>query len=199
VRFGVEPDDTSARLVPIYDGIAKARAVAAVGKTVTGRPRHVARLRHLDRVPDPRPLLRFPDPPPPRPASVTMALPLAVLATNVTPSRALYYASRATIGFTRAVPDLLWALPFVTPLGLRRTGDGGALDPHAGPGVRRDDRERGHGADRRAVTDRGQPAAGVHPPRGAHCAAAMNLFQYREVSLLLIVIFVIVCAAERLI
>src|ERR1700722_3874843 len=52
-------------------------------------------------------------------AGVAMALPLAVLAaTNVSPSRALYYASRATIGFTRAVPDLVWALLFVTAVRL---------------------------------------------------------------------------------
>jgi hypothetical protein len=39
------------------------------------------------------------------PAGVVVPLPLVVPATtNVTPSRALYYASLAAIGFTRAVP-----------------------------------------------------------------------------------------------
>ena len=65
-------------------------------------------------------------------AGVVMALPLAVLAaTNVTPSRALYYASRATIGFTRAVPDLVWALLFVTAVGLGPFPGGLALAVHS--------------------------------------------------------------------
>ena len=65
-------------------------------------------------------------------AGVAMALPLAVLAaTNVTPSRALYYASRATIGFTRAVPDLVWALLFVTAVGLGPFPGGLALAVHS--------------------------------------------------------------------
>ncbi len=50
---------------------------------------------------------------------VAMALPLAVLAArNVTPSRVLYGAARAVIAVTRAVPDLVWALLFVTAVGL---------------------------------------------------------------------------------
>jgi phosphonate transport system permease protein len=50
---------------------------------------------------------------------VIMALPLAILAAeNVTPSRYVYYAARGTIGFARAVPDLVWALLFVTAVGL---------------------------------------------------------------------------------
>ena len=65
-------------------------------------------------------------------AGVAMALPLAVLAAgNVTPSRALYYASRATIGFTRAVPDLVWALLFVTAVGLGPFPGGLALAVHS--------------------------------------------------------------------
>ena len=52
-------------------------------------------------------------------AGIVLALPLAVLAaSNVTPSRVLYYVSRGLIGFTRAVPDLVWALFFVTAVGL---------------------------------------------------------------------------------
>jgi phosphonate transport system permease protein len=50
---------------------------------------------------------------------VIMAIPLAVLAAeNVTPSRGLYYAARGAIGFARSVPDLVWALLFVTAVGL---------------------------------------------------------------------------------
>ncbi len=50
---------------------------------------------------------------------VLMALPLAVLAAaNVSPARPLYYLARATIALTRAVPDLVWALLFVTAVGL---------------------------------------------------------------------------------
>src|SRR5262249_45592764 len=45
---------------------------------------------------------------------VVIAVPLALLAAaNVTPSRFAYYAARAVIGFTRSVPDLVWALIFV--------------------------------------------------------------------------------------
>lgn len=50
---------------------------------------------------------------------VILAFPLAILAAaNVTPARPLYYAARAVIGVTRAVPDLVWALLFVTAVGL---------------------------------------------------------------------------------
>jgi phosphonate transport system permease protein len=50
---------------------------------------------------------------------VLLAFPLSLLAAaNVTPARPLYYAARALIGITRAVPDLVWALLFVTAVGL---------------------------------------------------------------------------------
>lgn len=52
-------------------------------------------------------------------AGVIMAVPLAVLAAaNVTPARVLYYLSRGVIGFTRSVHELVWALLFVTAVGL---------------------------------------------------------------------------------
>lgn len=61
-------------------------------------------------------------------AGVAMALPLVVLAgTNVTPSRAIYYASRATIGSTRAVSNQVWAPLFVTAVGLGPLPSGLAL------------------------------------------------------------------------
>ena len=50
---------------------------------------------------------------------VLLAFPLAILAAaNVTPALPLYYGARALIGITRAVPDLVWALLFVTAVGL---------------------------------------------------------------------------------
>ncbi|MFI4988467.1 MAG: PhnE/PtxC family ABC transporter permease, partial [Alphaproteobacteria bacterium] len=65
-------------------------------------------------------------------AGVILALPLAVLAAaNVTPSRLLYYLARALIGFTRAVPDLVWALLFVTAVGLGPFPGGLALAVHS--------------------------------------------------------------------
>jgi phosphonate transport system permease protein len=170
-------------------------------------------------------------------AGVAMALPLAVLAaTNVTPSRALYYASRATIGFTRAVPDLVWALLFVTAVGLGPFPGGLALAVHSIGMLGRLFAETIEnmdmapidalaltGANRMQVFTHGVvpsvlPALlGIGLYRldenirsslvlgfvgaggiGFQLLTAMNLFQYREVSLLLIVIFVIVFAAERL-
>jgi phosphonate transport system permease protein len=51
--------------------------------------------------------------------AIILSLPLAVLAAeNVTPSRPVYVAARAVIAITRAVPDLVWALLFVTAVGL---------------------------------------------------------------------------------
>jgi len=51
--------------------------------------------------------------------ALVLSLPLAVLAAeNVTPSRALYAIARGVIAVTRAVPDLVWALLFVTAVGL---------------------------------------------------------------------------------
>ena len=143
----------------------------------------------------------------------------------------------AIIGFTRAVPDLVWALLFVTAVGLGPfpggAGAGGAFGRHARPAVRRNDRAHGHGADRCVGADRRQPHAGVHATAwcptvlpallgialyrldenirsslvlgfvgaggiGFQLLTAMNLFQYREVSLLLMMTFVIVLGAERM-
>jgi len=51
--------------------------------------------------------------------AVGLSLPLAVLAAeNVTPSRGLYLAAWGVIAVTRAVPDPVWALLFVTAVGL---------------------------------------------------------------------------------
>jgi phosphonate transport system permease protein len=63
---------------------------------------------------------------------VIMALPLEMLAAvNVTPSRYLYYAARGVIGFARAVPDLVWALRFVTAVGLGPFPGALALSVHS--------------------------------------------------------------------
>jgi phosphonate transport system permease protein len=52
-------------------------------------------------------------------ASAILSVPLAFLAAaNVAPNRVLYYASRSFIVFTRAIPDLIWALIFVSAVGL---------------------------------------------------------------------------------
>jgi len=170
-------------------------------------------------------------------AGVMMALPLAVLAaTNVTPSRVLYYLSRAFIGIARAVPDLVWALLFVTAVGLGPFPGGLALAVHSIGMLGRLFAETIEnmdmapidalsltGANRMQVFTHGVvpsvlPALlGIGLYRldenirsslvlgfvgaggiGFELLTAMNLFQYREVSLLLIVIFVIVFAAERM-
>ena len=63
---------------------------------------------------------------------VLMAAPLAVLAAaNVTPARPLYYLARAVIALTRAVPDLVWALLFVTAVGLGPFPGALALSVHS--------------------------------------------------------------------
>jgi phosphonate transport system permease protein len=50
---------------------------------------------------------------------VVLAFPLSILAArNMTPGKPFYYAARAVIGVTRSVPDLVWALLFVTAVGL---------------------------------------------------------------------------------
>jgi phosphonate transport system permease protein len=63
---------------------------------------------------------------------VLMALPLAVLAaSNVTPAPPLYYLARGVIALTRAVPDLVWALLFVTAVGLGPFPGALALSVHS--------------------------------------------------------------------
>ena len=51
--------------------------------------------------------------------AVVLALPLATLAArNTAPARPLYALSRGVIALARVVPDLVWALIFVTAVGL---------------------------------------------------------------------------------
>jgi len=168
---------------------------------------------------------------------VILALPLAILAAiNVTPSRYLYYAARGVIGFARAVPDLVWALLFVTAVGLGPFPGALALSVHSIGMLGRLFAETIEhmdmapidaltltGARRMQVFSHGvipsilPSLLGIALYRldenirsslvlgfvgaggiGFELLSAMSLFQYRLVSLYLIVTFVIVIAAERL-
>jgi phosphonate transport system permease protein len=170
-------------------------------------------------------------------AGLVIALPLALLAAaNMTPSRFAYYAARGIIGFTRAVPDLVWALLFVTAVGLGPFPGALALGVHSvgmlgrlfAETIEQMDMAPIHaleltGARRIQVFSHGiipsilpsllgiclyrldenirsslvlgfVGAGGI----GFQILTAMNLFQYQDVSLLLIIIFVIVLSAERI-
>lgn len=170
-------------------------------------------------------------------SGVIMAVPLAVLAAaNVTPSRFMYYLARSIIGFTRAVPDLVWALFFVTAVGLGPFPGGLALAVHSVGMLGRLFAETIEHMDMAPIDALALTGArriqifthGIIPTVltsllgislyrldenirsslvlgfvgaggiGFQLLTAMNLFQYREVSLLLIVIFVIVLTVERL-
>jgi phosphonate transport system permease protein len=167
---------------------------------------------------------------------IVIAVPLALLAAaNMTPSRYAYYGARAIIGFTRAVPDLVWALLFVTAVGLGPFPGGLALGVHSvgmlgrlfAETIEQMDMAPIHaleltGARRIQVFSHGiiptilPSLLGISLYRldenirsslvlgfvgaggiGFQLLTAMNLFQYQEVSLLLIIIFVIVLGAER--
>jgi phosphonate transport system permease protein len=169
-------------------------------------------------------------------AGVIMAVPLAVLAaSNVTPSRIVYFISRGIIGVARSVPDLVWALLFVTAVGLGPFPGALALAVHSVGMLGRLCAETIEnmdmapidalsltGANRMQVFTHGVvptvlPAfLGIALYRldenirsslvlgfvgaggiGFQLLTAMNLFDYRTVSLLLLMTFVIVVAAER--
>jgi phosphonate transport system permease protein len=169
-------------------------------------------------------------------AGVLLALPLAVLAAeNVSPSPALYFAARGVISFCRAVHELVWALLFVTAVGLGPFPGGLALAVHSVGMLGRlfaeqiENMDMGPiealtltGASRLQVFTHGVvpsvlPAlAGISLYRldenirsslvlgfvgaggiGFYLLTAMNLFQYRQVSTLLVVTFILVIAAER--
>jgi phosphonate transport system permease protein len=167
---------------------------------------------------------------------IVIAIPLALLAaTNMTPSRPAYYGARAIIGFTRAVPDLVWALFFVTAVGLGPFPGGLALGVHSVGMLGRLFAETIEQMDMAPINALELTGArriqvfvhGIIPTIlpsllgislyrldenirsslvlgfvgaggiGFQLLTAMNLFQYQEVSLLLIIIFVIVLGAER--
>jgi phosphonate transport system permease protein len=169
-------------------------------------------------------------------AGIIMALPLAVLAAaNVTPARWLYVIARAVIGFTRAVPDLVWALIFVAAVGLGPFPGALALAVHSIGMLGRLFAETIEQMDMAPVDALSLTGArrlqvfthGVLPSVipsllgialyrldenirsslvlgfvgaggiGFQLLTAMNLFQYQEVSLLLIIIFAVVLAAEH--
>ncbi len=170
-------------------------------------------------------------------AAVLLALPLAVLAARTTtPARPFYAAARGTIALCRSVPDLVWALLFVTAVGLGPFPGALAISVHSVGMQGRlfaeviEDMDMAPvealtmtGAGRLAVFSHAV-VPGVLPSLlgialyrldenirsslvlgfvgaggiGFQLLTAMNLFQYRTVSLLLIVTFVIVLAAERL-
>jgi phosphonate transport system permease protein len=167
---------------------------------------------------------------------VLMAVPLAVLAaSNVTPARPFYFLARGIIALTRAVPDLVWALLFVTAVGLGPFPGALALSVHSIGMLGRlfseviEDMDFGPvealtltGASRLQVFTHAV-VPGVLPSLlgislyrfdenlrsslvlgfvgaggiGFRLLTAMNLFQYRTVSLLLIATFILVMAAER--
>jgi phosphonate transport system permease protein len=170
-------------------------------------------------------------------AGVLLALPLAILAArNTSPAAPLYAFSRALISFCRAVPDLVWALIFVTAVGLGPFPGGLALAVHSiGMMGRLFAETIEHmdmapiealsltGARRMQIFTHGvlpsvlPSLLGISLYRldenirsslvlgfvgaggiGFQLLTAMNLFQYQQVSVLLIVTFVIVLAAERL-
>ena len=168
---------------------------------------------------------------------IVIAVPLALLAaSNVTPSRFAYYAARSIIGFTRAVPDLVWALLFVTAVGLGPFPGGLALGVHSvgmlgrlfAETIEQMDMAPIHALELTGARQIQVFVHGIIPSIlpallgislyrldenirsslvlgfvgaggiGFQLLTAMNLFQYQEVSLLLIIIFVIVLGAERL-
>ncbi len=170
-------------------------------------------------------------------AGVILALPLAVLAArNTSPARPLYAAARALIAICRAVPDLVWALLFVTAVGLGPFPGALAISVHSIGMLGRlfaeviEDMDMGPvealtttGAGRmqvfsHAVVPTVLPSLlGIALYRldenirsslvlgfvgagglGFELLSAMNLFQYRTVSLLLIITFVLVMLAERM-
>lgn len=168
---------------------------------------------------------------------VILAIPLAILAAaNVTPAKPLYYGARAVIALTRAVPDLVWALLFVTAVGLGPFPGVLAQSVHSIGMLGRlfaeviEDMDMGPvealrltGANRAQVFTHAV-VPGVLPSLlgigfyrlddnlrnslvlgfvgagglGFQLLTAMNLFQYKTVSLLLIVTFVLVMLMERL-
>ncbi len=169
--------------------------------------------------------------------ALVFALPLALLAArNTTPARPVYYATRVLIGLARVVPDLVWALIFVTAVGLGPFPGALAIVVHSLGMMGRlfseviEDMDMGPvealtmtGASRLAVFSHAVVPSvlpsllGITLYRldenirsslilgfvgaggiGFQLLTAMNLFQYRTVSMLLIITFIIVMGAERI-
>jgi phosphonate transport system permease protein len=169
--------------------------------------------------------------------AVILALPLAILAAhNTTPGKPIYYVTRALIAIFRAVPDLVWALLFVTAVGLGPFAgalaitinsmgmlgrllaeviedmDTGPMDALASTGAGRL-QIFSHAvvpsvlpslmsitlyqldANIRSSVVLGFVGAGGI---GFQLLTAMSLFQYQDVAILIILMFVIVIGAERM-
>lgn len=169
--------------------------------------------------------------------ALIFALPIALLAArNTTPARPFYFLARGLIALARVVPDLVWALIFVTAVGLGPFPGALAIVIHSLGMMGRlfaetiEDIDMGPvealtmtGASRLAVFSHGiiptvMPSLlGITLYRldenirsslvlgfvgaggiGFQLLTAMNLFQYRTVSMLLVVTFIIVVGAERI-
>ena len=170
-------------------------------------------------------------------AAVVLSIPFAICAArNVTPSPPLYAVSRACIAVFRAIPDLIWALLFVTAVGLGPFAGVLALSIHSIGMLGRlfaeviEDMDMGPvealsltGASRVAVFTHAV-VPGVAPSLlgialyrfdenirsslvlgfvgaggiGFALNTSMSLFEYRDVSLYLIVNFAMVVVVERL-
>lgn len=169
--------------------------------------------------------------------AVLLALPLAVLAAhNTTPAKPVYYVVRMLIAIFRAVPDLVWALMFVTAVGLGPFAGALAITINSMGMLGRllaeviEDMDMGP-MDALASTGAGRLQVFSHAvvpsvlPSlmgitlyqldanirssvvlgfvgaggiGFQLLTAMNLFQYQDVALLIVMMFVIVIGAERM-
>lgn len=169
--------------------------------------------------------------------ALVFALPVALLAArNTTPAKPLYFLARGLIALARVVPDLVWALIFVTAVGLGPFPGALAIVIHSLGMMGRlfaetiEDIDMGPvealtmtGAGRLAVFSHAviptvMPSLlGITLYRldenirsslilgfvgaggiGFQLLTAMNLFQYRTVSMLLVLTFIIVIGAERI-
>jgi len=169
--------------------------------------------------------------------AVILALPLAVLAAhNTTPAKPVYYIVRMLIAVFRSVPDLVWALLFVTAVGLGPFAGALAITINSMGMLGRllaeviEDMDMGP-MDALASTGAGRLQVFSHAvvpsvlPSlmgitlyqldanirssvvlgfvgaggiGFQLLTAMNLFQYPDVALLIIMMFAIVIGAERM-